>query len=248
MLKNNNNSKSQVPVVYIAHGLNQKVSIWDSWVKDIEEKLSSKVLLPQLTGHTPEESLNKSSYRLWCKQIEDDLSKIFTSQQNQPVHIIAYSLGALLVVDNLLRNSYQPDKLILIAPAFKPHLALSLIPNISNKLLKKINIPSLSPKHSRVHNSISLYIYKEIKKASERVVEDLHTLRAKELTIIMDKRDELLNGLKTKKTLEDSGLNFEWKWVKSQGKGLGKHHLLPAKGYLDECIYNSLIENFKMTS
>lgn len=241
MLKNNNNSKSEAPVVYIAHGLNQKISIWDRWVEDIENNINSQVILSQLKGHTSQESLNKSSYGLWYKQIEEDLSKIFTAPQQKPVHILAYSLGALLVVETLLKHNYQPNKLILIAPAFKPHFALSLIPDVSKEVLKKINIPSLSPKHSRVHNRISLYVYKEIQKASERVVNELQYLRAKEFSVIMDKRDELLNGLKTKKILEDSDLSFNWNWVESQGRGLGKHHLLPAEGYLSESVYNSLI-------
>ncbi|MCH2534803.1 MAG: alpha/beta hydrolase [Bdellovibrionales bacterium] len=241
MLKNINNSNSEAPLVYIAHGLNQKISIWDNWVEDIENNISSKVILSQLKGHSSDESLNNSSYRLWCKQIESDLSRIFAISPKKPIHILAYSLGALLVVDVLLKNNYQPDKLVLIAPAFKPHFALSLIPNLSNKSLKKIKVPSLSPKHSRVHNSISLYIYKEIHRASERVAVDLHKLKANELSVIMDKKDELLNGLKTKQTLENSGLSFDWTWVESQGQGLGKHHLLPANGYLSDSLYNGLI-------
>lgn len=230
--------------VYIVHGLNQKISIWNHWFDSLISDCSCDIYATQLKGHKSSESLNDYSYRLWYEQVEKDLNEIIRKTKDQKLYILAYSLGGLLVLDVLIKNKINPDKLILIAPAISPHMLIMNLPDISDKALKKIYIPSLSPRISRVHNSISLYTYMQIAKAVKATVPKLNNLNTKKLAVYMDPKDELLNANKTYVTLQQSNLKFDWNLVNSIGSGLGKHHLLPAKNYLNSNDYKNILSEF----
>lgn len=245
MLKFHNKKSHFDTVIYIIHGLNQKTSVWTHWVNALTSNSKNTVVfIAELNGHKPTESLNNYSYGLWYDQVQKDISTIFNEYESCSIHIIAYSLGGLLAIDVLTDLKLKPNRLCLIAPALIPHKMVMSFSKIKNhNLLKKIIIPSFSPKKVRVHNGISLYVYQQIASASLQVSQKLNFLKSEQIFVVFDKKDELLNTTKTYKLFYNSSLAHQWIWTKSKGNGLGRHHLLPAKKYLDKMLFEKFTSN-----
>lgn len=181
-------------IVLIAHGLNlnpEKMETLGNYYKS----QNIEPLYVKLTGHTKNTNWKAASKQKWIKDFYLPLcqAQLNAKELNVPLYALGYSLGAV-VIQHAIEKFRVPFKSVMyIAPAFKTRWYTGFITSLF-KMGLEFNIPSGNFVEYRAKPNTGLLAYKAMWELSQ----DLKYKDSVPKTIIMDKRDELIDIYSTR--------------------------------------------------
>lgn len=195
--------------VIIIHGLNLAPHKMDPLAK-IVSQAGFNVYRINLTAHRKNSAiLENPSSNDWINDLKQTYDSITKEDNNLPISIIAYSLGAPLTLQFLEK---YPDKkikdLIFIAPALSLKGYISTIRFLLPLRFLGISLPSFSPVDYRHHSRTSLYAYKAFFDLYDKskLLSPNNNVRNSKLTIFTLKNDELISNTGLKLWLRENNL------------------------------------------
>lgn len=227
-------NSNKTPVLLLLHGLNNNVKV----MRDLEDELNDHfiVITLSLKGHRGiKDEINSIKRETWTKQLTDELIAIKKNYPEHPLHLIANSLGALILVSSLEKKINIPLKFkstIFFAPAISLKYE-KLITFLTKILPSSLPIPSFTPKEYKSNESINISTYKVIlgmiNKRKNLKTSNLRKLG--KVNIFINDNDEIVSVEGLKKFIKLKRLNWTITKVTNTKSELEKtyNHLIVTK-------------------
>lgn len=206
-------SHSPIPrgVVLLVHGLNNKPSSMNSLGKILNEA-NFDVVRVTLPGHQgPLENMKKVSIR----NLQDEAylqycqAKIISEQKKVPLHLVAFSLGALIYEELLNENvTIKFSKKVLFAPAITTRPFVKLLKILTFFKSPETIIPSWAPINYRAQEGSSLGAYQALFDLEDRLDKFDFAQNNTPTLVFIDPQDEVVFAEKIKKGLRRHGLSY----------------------------------------
>lgn len=201
-------SKDAVGVVITVHGLNNKPEV----MAPFGESLSASgfhVFELGLSGHLPEQSLAAISEERWLRDFGDAVDECRHRFPALPLHILAYSLGALVAAVFL---DAQTENAISAAYFLAPALQFTTWGKIRRLLsplrFLRVALPSVAPRHLRQHRTTPLRAYWALLMLASRLqnIRQGSALRSIPVRYVLSPDDRVISERKTDRWISRNGL------------------------------------------
>jgi len=216
-------------VALVIHGLNLRPAKMDSIITRLTE-IGIDALNLSLQGHGENyfhddqndsagarlQSFKKVSYKLWIEETcyAYGVAKHRSDQQNVPLFLVGFSLGALLGADLLATApEVEFDKMVLFAPALKMHLRNYVIRVLSP--FPGLSIPSLMLGSYQSNASTPMAAYNALFQSLNHFEEKAGPQLNIPTLVFIDKNDELVSYSRLKKMVANEGLD-QWRFYMVQ--------------------------------
>ncbi len=198
-------------VILLGHGLNNPASLMHELGRDLCQ-MGYTIVFLKLKGHdrkNPDQEIRHVQAEDWLEDAEVGLhfAQELAEKEEIPLHLVAYSLSALVLESylNLNPNQVKVSSAVYLAPAIglraRTHL-LRFIP-APGRLL----IPSLNRPDSRVNSGTSLAAYRALFKLRSRVLKTSFQESKFPHLLILNQGDEVVATKKTEKMLRKFSLD-----------------------------------------
>ena len=235
-MTNSYNSYQNAKIILI-HGLNNNTYAFeeiDRFLKLLGYE--TEIIVLPMHEKAPQEVDNvKKSLEVFNQRMR--------SLGDAPFYALAFSHGALYLELWMRENpELRPIKQVLLAPAFFIKKQ-KLIQNVLKILPDSLQIKSLAPKRFRRFNTLSIRSYRILFQGMEKFQRELSAFSIPTL-IIVDPEDELVDGKKLKKEMENtnSGLKVEFIQREYLKNGIGRHHILFHPDYFTEIDWTNFLK------
>lgn len=195
----------------IIHGLNTNPEV----MHDIEDVFIQKkytVVKVILPGHGESQEVSDPG-SAWETTTLNGIRQGRALADRSELVVVGYSLGgALAVLASIHPSAPKIDRMVLIAPAVRIRIPLSLLRIGTIPLLNEIPIPSIAPRHLRKWCAIPLEWYGAMTKVIEQIdaYQESEKFRNIPTTILLNPRDEVISISKTEDWLKLHSLNNAW--------------------------------------
>lgn len=228
--------------VLLIHGLNLKPLKMHSLKAELQ-KLGMNVENVELSGHRPDTDWSQVTRQEWLSEIKTAYDSIKTKAEQNPIFLVAYSLGALLAVDLVSQDqNVRFDRAVLLSPALAIHDFAFFLRLLS--FWPRLRIPSLTPKEYRFNNGTSIAAYMALFESLKAIEQADLSAANVPTAILIDPKDELVSFRKLRNLIEKKKLS-RWKLitVSNQQSTLKKkfHHLTIDSAALGETQWQSVL-------
>lgn len=209
----------------LVHGLNNKPEVLLD-IADFLQRLSLPTVLVGLTGHNNDlTTLESITNRIWYQDLLEGYELIKKKYDN--VYFIGFSLGASIGLD-IMSESIQFKKMILLAPAIAPRIPVKFLDYIS-PLLPSLPLYSMAPKNYIANKSLPLKCYKVLLSIFKSIHKKKFASVNVPTLVFADPKDETMSVRDIEKIIEKHQLT-NWKLILLNSdnvvSNVGFHHLI----------------------
>lgn len=249
-------ARSAQAVVMLVHGLNLTPQRLHSLGRALQGE-GFDVLMPALSGHQrgmDDVQRMKAMQTVSAKQWLEELSKAYhmarqrANAQGVPVHLVGYSLGALVALEIEQQSGLKFTRKVLIAPAIFLTWPTGLIRPLQG--WPSLVLPSLSPHYYRANSGTSMAAYGALFALQADLIGAWNRSEGNGEplsggVVFLDPEDEFIDFNATKEAFL-SKTPVTWTMCplqKSEGAATGIHHLMIDEQTLGHTAWHRLLTN-----